>query len=117
MGYRTQVLTKYEIEYGTTIGNNYGQDEIREALEKLREVDEYEFYVEDSYDYPMERLYIYEEFVNVYNKFMDNKESYVDIIDFTEEELEILKQIYDLFHMDPKPEYLDKKGYLLFMSL
>lgn len=117
MGYRTQVLTKYEIEYGTTIGNNYGQEEIREALEKLREVGEYEFYVTDSYDYPMESLYIYEEFVTVYDKLMADKETYINEIGFTEEELEVLKQIYDLFHMEPRPEYLDKKGYLFFMSL
>ena len=48
---------------------------------------------------------------------MNDKETYLNEIDFSEEELEILKQIYDLFHMEPRPEYLDKKGYLLFMSL
>lgn len=117
MGYRTLVLTEYEIDFGNQIGESYGQVQIYEALEKLSCVKNFEFYSEDTEDFYMKRLEVYECFVEAYEKFLKNKDEYIKEMEFIEEELEVLDQIYDLFKMEPRPKYLDSYGCLIFMSI
>lgn len=117
MSYRTLVLTKYEIEFGNQIGSSYGQGEIEEALSKLQEVGFFEFYSEDGEFETMKRLDVYEDYKDVYEKFLEDKDSYINDFNITKGECEVLEQIYKEFKMEPRPKYLDCYGCLKFMSL
>ena len=84
MGYRLYHLVKYDVEVGSEVGNNYGQDEILDLFEKIDEL--YDINIVSFYD--SEQLRELEISKNQFMKFLKR----MNEDDFESDELDLIDQ-------------------------